>query len=486
MMSTVEDYEKQLAQVLSRDRHGLGQKLRRIKADLRKKISIESLLEDFEKRFTQSHEFWSKREAHKPVPALNADLPILAHRKELEDAIQEHPVIIVAGETGSGKSTQLPQLCLSLGRGVSGLIGHTQPRRIAARSIASRIAQELGVSMGREVGFKIRFTDNTSPESYIKLMTDGILLAEMQTDRFLNQYDTLIIDEAHERSLNIDFLLGLLKKLLPKRPDFKLIITSATIDAERFSEFFTIEGKSAPIVSVSGRSYPVDVWYRPPEESEDEEIDWMTAVCNSVDEVFRHGDGDILIFLPTERDIRELATQLRGRTLRGDHQNRRTEILPLYARLSTGEQNKVFSTAAHRRIVLATNVAESSLTVPGIRYVIDTGLARMSRYSARSKIQRLPVEPISQASANQRKGRCGRVGPGICVRIYSETDFNSREEFTTPRFSEAIWLPLFCRQQRINMETWRVFLFSIHPARRCYGPVIKLFRNWVPWMNSSI
>ncbi|QDU80794.1 ATP-dependent RNA helicase HrpB [Polystyrenella longa] len=436
-MTAIADYERLLSEVLSRDKHGLEQQLRRLKTSLTAGKPAEELRAQFEKRLDDSRQQLFNRRERKPKPSLDADLPILNHREELNAAIRDHQVVIVAGETGSGKSTQLPQLCLEMGRGVSGLIGHTQPRRIAARTIASRIAQELKVSQGKEVGYKIRFTDSTSADTYIKLMTDGILLAEMQNDRFLSQYDTLIIDEAHERSLNIDFLLGLLKKMLPKRPELKLIITSATIDADRFSEFFKTHGVLAPILNVSGRSYPVDVWYRPPEESKEDDVDWMTSVCDSVQEVCQHGPGDVLIFLPTERDIRELATQLRGRTIAGDYQNRKTEILPLYARLSNAEQNKVFQTGSQRRIVLATNVAESSLTVPGIRYVIDTGLARLSRYSARSKIQRLPIEPVSQASANQRKGRCGRVGPGICVRIYSEADFNSRDEFTTPEIQRS-------------------------------------------------
>lgn len=373
-----------------------------------------------------------------PQPTFDEALPITAKRAEIAAALAEHQVIVVCGETGSGKSTQLPKICLEMGRGLDGLIGHTQPRRIAARSVAARIAEELQTPLGQGVGFKIRFTDATSPQSYIKLMTDGILLAESQRDRFLDQYDTIIIDEAHERSLNIDFLLGYLRRLLPRRPDLKLIITSATIDPLRFSEHFASTRGPAPIVEVSGRTYPVEVLYRPLADDDDrEDPDWQRAVVAAVDELAAIDNGDILIFMPTERDIHETAKILRGHTLRGDLSGRTTEIFPLYARLSGGEQNKVFAAHSYRRIVIATNVAESSLTVPGIRYVIDPGTARISRYSPRSKVQRLPIEAISQASADQRKGRCGRVGPGICIRLFSEADFNSRERFTLPEIQRT-------------------------------------------------
>ncbi|MFM7162196.1 MAG: ATP-dependent RNA helicase HrpA, partial [Planctomycetaceae bacterium] len=339
----------------------------------------------------------------------------------------------ICGETGSGKSTQLPKICLQLGRGVDGLIGHTQPRRIAARSLATRIAEELRAPLGTTVGFQVRFTDQTGPQTLVKLMTDGILLAETQRDRFLDAYDTLIIDEAHERSLNIDFLMGYLKQLLPRRPDLKLIITSATIDAERFAQHFETTRGPAPVLQVSGRMYPVEVRYRPvAEEDSTDEPDWEQAIVSALHELAEIDTGDALVFLPTERDIHELAKRLRGEHFAGDGNGRRTEILPLYARLPASEQARVFTGHPYRRIVLATNVAESSLTVPGIRYVVDPGTARISRYSARSKMQRLPIEPISQASANQRSGRCGRMGPGVCIRLYSEADFLARERFTPP------------------------------------------------------
>ncbi len=352
------------------------------------------------------------------------ELPISAKRVEIADLIQAHQVVVLCGETGSGKSTQLPKLCLSLGRGVLGRIGHSQPRRIAARSLAGRISTELGQELGTRVGYKVRFKDRVLPQTQIKLLTDGMLLAEVQQDRWLNEYDTLIIDEAHERSLNIDFLLGYLKQLLPKRPDLKLIVTSATIDPERFSRFFG----NAPIINVSGRTFPVEVRYRPPTEEGAGERDESAqqALVDAVDELSREPWGDILVFLSGEREIREAAEALRN------HQHRGIEILPLYARLSSAEQARIFQPKGGRRIILATNVAETSLTVPGIRNVIDLGFARISRYSPRSKIQRLPVERIARSSADQRKGRCGRVAAGICIRLYSEEDFEARAEFTEP------------------------------------------------------
>ncbi|MFD8589132.1 ATP-dependent RNA helicase HrpA [Streptomyces sp. NPDC059637] len=353
-------------------------------------------------------------------------LPVSRKKDDILEAIRDHQVVIVAGETGSGKTTQIPKICLELGRGVRGLIGHTQPRRIAARTVADRVAEELGTPLGEAVGWKVRFTDHVGASTLVKLMTDGILLAELQQDRMLQQYDTIIIDEAHERSLNIDFILGYLKQLLPRRPDLKVVITSATIDPERFSRHFS----DAPIIEVSGRTYPVEVRYRPvvdPDaEDPDPDRDQITAICDAVDELGREGPGDILVFLSGEREIRDTADALNKKNLRF------TEVLPLYARLSSAEQHRVFQQHTGRRIVLATNVAETSLTVPGIRYVIDPGTARISRYSHRTKVQRLPIEPVSQASANQRKGRCGRTSDGICIRLYSEEDFLSRPEFTDP------------------------------------------------------
>src|SRR5690606_3418039 len=359
-----------------------------------------------------------------PQPTLHypPELPITERVDEIAAAIRDHQVVIVAGETGSGKTTQLPKICLAAGRGRHGMIGHTQPRRIAARSVADRIAAELGSELGGLVGYQVRFTDRVSDQTRIKLMTDGILLAELAHDRNLRRYDTLIIDEAHERSLNIDFLLGYLTRLLPRRPDLKLIITSATIDPHRFAEHFT----GAPVIEVSGRTYPVEIRYRPPE---DPEVDLPQAIGEAVEELAAEGPGDVLVFLSGEREIRDAAEALRRQTQRS-RLLRGAEILPLYARLSLSEQQRVFAPHSGRRIVLATNVAETSLTVPGIRYVVDCGTARISRYSHRLKVQRLPIEPISQASATQRAGRCGRVAEGICIRLYSEEDFQTRPAYT--------------------------------------------------------
>lgn len=375
------------------------------------------------------------------IPQLQyaTELPITAHRQQIIELLQTHQTLVICGETGSGKSTQLPKLLLDAGLGRRGMIGHTQPRRLAARAVATRVAEELSSSLGELVGFKIRFTDTTKPHSLIKLMTDGVLLAETQRDRFLDQYEAIIIDEAHERSLNIDFLLGYLKRLLERRHDLKLIITSATIDPQRFAEHFAGERGPAPIVEVSGRTYPVEVLYRPPEASELGEVDepqMLEAVARATDELLRAGPGDILLFLPTEHDIRVASKHLRGHFVRSSQENS-IELLPLYARLSQADQNKIFQRHNKRRIVLATNVAESSLTVPGIHYVIDTGLVRISRYAPRSKVQRLPIEAISQASANQRTGRCGRLGPGVCIRLYSRDDFESRSQFTTPEIRRS-------------------------------------------------
>ncbi len=377
----------------------------------------------------------SARQASIPRIRYDDSLPIAAKRDEIKKLVAQHQVVIIAGETGSGKTTQLPKICLELGRGQFGLIAHTQPRRIAARSVAARVAEELGTPLGALVGYQVRFEDQSDANTLVKLMTDGILLAETQHDRFLERYDTIIVDEAHERSLNIDFLLGYLKTLLPRRPDLKVIITSATIHLERFSKHFD----DAPIIEVSGRTFPVETWYRPLTSEQDEEgnsvEDDLTvdqAILATLDEIAAHersvgkGPGDVLVFLPGEREIRDAAEMLRKAQLR------HTEILPLYARLSPAEQQRIFQSHPGRRVVLATNVAETSLTVPGIRYVIDSGTARISRYSYRAKVQRLPIEAISQASADQRKGRCGRVEPGICVRLYSEEDFNARPAFTDP------------------------------------------------------
>lgn len=388
----------------------------------------------------QSQQRFQQRAASIPSLEYDEELPITEHRQELIQLLQTRQTIVICGETGSGKSTQLPKICLEAGLGRSGMIGHTQPRRLAARAVASRLASELGSNVGGLVGFKIRFADATNANTLVKLMTDGVLLAETQSDRFLDQYDAIIIDEAHERSLNIDFLLGYLRRIQVKRPDLKLIITSATIDPESFANHFADQDGPAPIVEVSGRTYPVELRYRPPAElAGDEDVDeaiYHRAIANAADELLLEGQGDILVFLPTERDIRSNSKYLRGH-FAASHRDGQIEILPLYARLSQDEQNKIFAEHKKRRIILATNVAESSLTVPGIHFVIDTGLVRLSRYATRSKVQRLPIEPISQASANQRSGRCGRLGPGVCIRLYEESDFSSRPRFTTPEIRRS-------------------------------------------------
>jgi ATP-dependent helicase HrpA len=406
-----------------RDEQRLGRRLEGARR-IRKPEARAAVLVEIDTEIAAAEERIAARTAAVPRITYPEALPVSRKRDDILAAIRDHQVVIVAGETGSGKTTQIPKICLELGRGVRGLIGHTQPRRIAARTVAERVAEELRTPLGEAVGWKVRFTDQVGDATLVKLMTDGIMLAEIQTDRELRAYDTIIIDEAHERSLNIDFILGYLAQLLPRRPDLKVVITSATIDPERFSRHFG----DAPIVEVSGRTYPVEVRYRPllEEDSEDSDRDQITAVCDAVDELQAEGPGDILVFLSGEREIRDTADALNKRQLR------HTEVLPLYARLSSAEQHRVFQQHAGRRIVLATNVAETSLTVPGIRYVIDPGTARVSRYSHRTKVQRLPIERISQASANQRKGRCGRTSDGICIRLYDEDDFLSRPEFTDP------------------------------------------------------
>ncbi|MFJ5138554.1 ATP-dependent RNA helicase HrpA [Streptomyces sp. NPDC088707] len=411
-----------LAEVSLRDSHRLGRRLEGARR-IRKPEARAAVLDEIAVEAAKAKERVDGRASRVPAVTYPEQLPVSQKKDEILEAIRDHQVVIVAGETGSGKTTQIPKICLELGRGVRGMIGHTQPRRIAARTVAERVAEELRTPLGEAVGWKVRFTDQVNPDAtFVKLMTDGILLAEIQTDRELRAYDTIIIDEAHERSLNIDFLLGYLAQLLPKRPDLKVVITSATIDPERFSRHFG----DAPIVEVSGRTYPVEVRYRPllEEDSEESDRDQITAICEAVDELQSEGPGDVLVFLSGEREIRDTADALLKRQLRG------TEVLPLYARLSHAEQHRVFQAHSGRRIVLATNVAETSLTVPGIKYVIDPGTARISRYSHRTKVQRLPIEPVSQASANQRKGRCGRTSDGICIRLYSEDDFLARPEFT--------------------------------------------------------
>lgn len=416
------------------------------------------------------------------VPFIRYDdsLPIAAKRDEIKKVLAEHQVLIIAGETGSGKTTQLPKICLELGRGQHGLIAHTQPRRIAARSVATRVAEELGTPLGALVGYQVRFEDQSDANTLVKLMTDGILLAETQHDRFLERYDTIIVDEAHERSLNIDFLLGYLKTLLPRRPDLKLIITSATIDLERFSKHFN----DAPIIEVSGRTYPVETWYRPLTSEQDEEgnrvEDDLTvdqAILATLDEIAAHErsegkhPGDVLVFLPGEREIRDAAEMLRKAQLK------HTEILPLYARLSPAEQQRIFQSHPGRRVVLATNVAETSLTVPGIRYVIDSGTARISRYSYRAKVQRLPIEAVSQASANQRKGRCGRVEPGICVRLYSEEDFNARPAFTDPEILRTNLAAVILQMLHLRLGAIDAFPFIEPPDGKAISDGFNLLQE---------
>ena len=399
--------------------------------------------------------FAHRREAA-PTPTFAVELPIVQEKARIAEAIRQHQTVIVCGETGSGKSTQLPKICLELGRGVAGLIGHTQPRRIAARSVGARIADELGSSIGDAVGYKVRFSDQVGARAYIKLMTDGILLAEMRTDTWLRQYDTLIIDEAHERSLNIDFLLGCLKRMLPRRPELRLIIASATIEPQRFAEYFS----GAPIVEVSGRNYPVEVRYRPPAPAKETQNDAdANAMREAVDELLRIGPGDVLVFLPGEREIRENAELLRKH--RPD-----IEILPLYARLSPAEQDRVFKSQRGRRVVLATNVAETSLTVPGIHYVIDSGLARISRYSARRKVQRLVTESVSQASARQRLGRCGRIADGVCIRLYAQEDLEARPAFTDPEVKRTSLASVILQMAHLDLGAAESFPFLDPPDSR--------------------
>ncbi|QHC20294.1 ATP-dependent RNA helicase HrpA [Streptomyces sp. GS7] len=448
---------KRLPELMLRDQQRLGRRLdgaRRI----RKPEARAAVLAEIAGGIDEAELRVAQRRAAMPEIGYPAELPVSQKRDEILAAIRDHQVVIVAGETGSGKTTQIPKICLELGRGVQGLIGHTQPRRIAARTVAERVAEELKTPLGESVGWKVRFTDQVGDDTLVKLMTDGILLAEIQTDRELRQYDTIIIDEAHERSLNIDFILGYLAQLLPRRPDLKVVITSATIDPERFSRHFG----DAPIVEVSGRTYPVEVRYRPllEEGGQDPDRDQITAICDAVDELRAEGPGDVLVFLSGEREIRDTADALNKKNLPA------TEVLPLYARLSHAEQHRVFQRHTGRRIVLATNVAETSLTVPGIKYVIDPGMARISRYSFRTKVQRLPIEPVSQASANQRKGRCGRTSDGICIRLYSEDDFLTRPEFTDAEILRTNLASVILQMTAAGLGDIEKFPFIDPPDRR--------------------
>ncbi len=427
----------------------------------RKARSLADLSPELLARLERSGARRAARMENRPKPDFPEELPVNTRREEIAQAIQKHQVIIVCGETGSGKTTQLPKICLELGRGTAGLIGHTQPRRIAARATAARIAQELNSELGKIVGYKIRFTDRSSSDSYVKLMTDGILLAETQGDPLLSQYDTLIIDEAHERSLNIDFLLGYLKQLLLQRPDMKVIVTSATLDAERFSKHFD----GAPVIEVSGRLFPIEVRYRPLDEKDK---DLSAAIVEAVDEVQRIGSGDVLVFLPGEREIREAAEALRK------HHKPGTEILPLFARQSAQEQSRIFASGGGRRVVLATNVAETSLTVPGIRYVVDSGLARVKRYSLKNKVEQLQVEAIAQSAAKQRAGRCGRVSSGVCIRLYAEDDFNKRQGHTDPEVQRSSLAGVILRMKSLHLGDVEDFPFIDPPPSRAIADGYQL------------
>lgn len=472
------NYKQMLGAVMTRDRHRLTRRLRDIEklAKTDQAPELELPLQKWQQQYEASLTLVERRQ--QLVPQIEfPDLPVCERREDIAALIAAHQVVVIAGETGSGKTTQIPKICLSLGRGVQGLIGHTQPRRIAAHTVASRIAEELHTTLGEKVGYQVRFSDQSNENTLIKVMTDGILLAEIQHDRFLSRYDTIIIDEAHERSLNIDFLLGYLKQLLPRRPDLKLIITSATIDVQRFAHHFD----NAPVVEVSGRTYPVDVWYRPPFESSSDDVDQYEdqyqPIIDAIHEIEKHEKssgqrgGDILVFMSGERDIREAANSIRKA------QFAHMEVIPFYARLSLAEQQKVFAPHKGRRIVLATNVAETSITVPGIRYVIDPGLARISRYSYRTKIQRLPIEPISQASANQRKGRCGRVSDGICIRLYSEEDFNSRPAFTDAEILRTNLAAVILQMLQMRMGDIQKFPFIDSPDHRLINDGFKLLEE---------
>ncbi len=420
----------------------------------------------------------ARRRAAVPQITYPDDLPVVDRRDDIAAAIRDHQVVVVAGETGSGKTTQIPKICLELGRGIEGTIGHTQPRRIAARAVAERIAEELGVELGGAIGYQVRFTDHSSRDTLVKVMTDGILLAELQRDRDLRRYDTIIIDEAHERSLNIDFVLGYLAQLLPRRPDLKVVITSATIDPQRFAAHFARPGHPVPVVEVSGRTYPVEVRYRPLEREDDDDADPITGITEAVEELWTEGvsqrDGggqDILVFLSGEREIRDTADALTALNLPA------TEVLPLFGRLSAAEQHRVFSRHTGRRVVLATNVAETSLTVPGIRYVVDTGTARISRYSQRTKVQRLPIEPISRASANQRAGRCGRVADGVCIRLYAEEDFEARPEFTDPEILRTNLASVILQMTSLRLGDVARFPFIDPPDSRQVTDGVRLLEE---------
>ncbi|AFJ47211.1 ATP-dependent helicase [Shimwellia blattae DSM 4481 = NBRC 105725] len=461
------DLQTRLDSLMLRDRQPLSRRLHGVRK-MKNPQAAQALLAELTAEIDTAAARVALREASRPAITYPDNLPVSQKKQAILEAIRDHQVVIVAGETGSGKTTQLPKICMELGRGIKGWIGHTQPRRLAARTVANRIAQELETEPGGCVGYKVRFNDHVGENTLVKLMTDGILLAEIQQDRLLMQYDTIIIDEAHERSLNIDFLLGYLKEVLPRRPDLKVIITSATIDPQRFSRHFD----NAPVIEVSGRTYPVEVRYRPVvDNAEDTDRDQLQAIFDAVDELGHEAPGDILIFMSGEREIRDTADGLNKLNLR------HTEVLPLYARLSNSEQNRVFQPHTGRRIVLATNVAETSLTVPGIKYVIDPGTARISRYSYRTKVQRLPIEPVSQASANQRKGRCGRVSDGICIRLYSEDDFLSRPEFTDPEILRTNLASVILQMTALGLGDIAAFPFVEAPDKRNIQDGVRLLEE---------
>jgi ATP-dependent helicase HrpA len=459
--------DARIALCRSKDQPALQRQLQAVRAAQQRGGTGETLAADLAGRIETSLSACAGRRQRLPVLQYPPELPISGAREALVAAIAAHPVVVICGATGSGKTTQIPKLCLEAGRGVRGLIGHTQPRRLAARTVASRLAQELGSPLGEVAGYQVRFAEQLGPDPFIKVMTDGILLAELTRDRMLWAYDTLIIDEAHERSLNIDFLLGYLKRLLPRRPDLKLIITSATIDPERFARHFD----GAPIFSVAGRTYPVEIRYRPLDEDPRSGRDMVDGVLRAVTELDRAGREDLLVFVSGERDIRELGEALRRQDLPG------TEILPLYARLAARHQDLVFRPHRLRRIVLATNVAETSLTVPGIRHVIDTGLARISRYSHRTKVGRLPIEPISQASADQRAGRCGRTAPGICIRLYSEADYLARPRFTDPEILRTNLASVVLQMKALRLGEIDAFPFPDPPDARYVNDALQLLRE---------
>ena len=481
MTQTLSALSARLPGLMVRDQDRLRRQLERARG-LQDRSAQKALVDEIAAAVEAAEQRITNRRAGVPVPRYPATLPVSERKDEIARVLAEHQVVIVAGETGSGKSTQLPKICLEVGRGVRGMIGHTQPRRLAARAVAERVAEELGSQVGGAVGYAVRFTDRVSQQTLVKVMTDGILLNEIQRDRLLTAYDTIIVDEAHERSLNVDFILGYLKQLLPRRPDLKVIVTSATIDTERFARHFG----GAPIVEVSGRTYPVDVRYWPlvdpdararldedDEEAGDggEERDQLQGIVDAVAELVAERPGDILVFLSGEREIRDTAEALATLALPD------TELLPLYARLSAAEQHRVFESHPGRRIVLATNVAETSLTVPGILSVVDPGTARISRYSHRTKVQRLPIEPVSQASANQRAGRCGRVAPGVCIRLYSETDFRSRPEFTEPEIVRTNLASVILQMAALGLGDVARFPFVDAPDARSIKDGVALLEE---------